>query len=577
MNFEIEERDCNSRIGWIEYKGKKIEIPGILWYSSNRIPSPNFAKIKLGIDIKSGGTFFYPKKGDLPPIISYPYFFPQGFHDFIGEWNERNANDFEIISAKSDVTKKEKIYVIQNSIEIYSNPRNFVNAIISIRKKIGYKPLYAPAIALPHNLPILIYAGIDIVDSISLILKTRKGIYFTAEGEYNINELEEYPCSCQYCKNGIKNFEELLMHNYEVMKNELIKIKNAIKKRSLRTLVESKAAIHPNIASILRLLDIQYEYQEKRFPINGNKISVSCLSFNMPSIRRFRERILKRYVKPESAKILLLLPCSAKKPYSKSKSHMLFRKVINKISNRNIIHEVILTSPLGIVPREIENFYPAAHYNISVIGKWDKEEKQMLQNMLDEFLKKNKYDIIISHLPKEMDFLDIDAISTCKEKPTYEEDLKRLEEELKITEDYEYVYPGWRRRDNVKSMLLFQFGNAAENFLDGCSIRGKFPDYKIYCDDKQVAIYVARRGMFSLTLPGGKRLGKNYWLEIDDFIPKGSVFAAGVKNADEKIRNGDEVVVFHENELRAVGVAKMNGEEMVESEHGEAVKIRHHI
>ena len=71
-------------------------------------------------------------------------------------------------------------------------------------------------------------------------------------------------------------------------------------------------------------------------------------------------------------------------------------------------------------------------------------------------------------------------------------------------------------------------------------------------------------------------MGKNYWVEIDNFFPKGTVFAVGVKDADNRIRTGDEVVVFHGTELRGVGVAKMGAAEMVESNTGHAIKIRHY-
>jgi len=86
------------------------------------------------------------------------------------------------------------------------------------------------------------------------------------------------------------------------------------------------------------------------------------------------------------------------------------------------------------------------------------------------------------------------------------------------------------------------------------------------------------RGLISLTIDGAKVLAKSgkYWVKIhDDFTLKGSVFAPGVTNADESIRISDEVVVLKNNKLCAVGVAQMNGSEMRESTHGEAVKIRH--
>ena len=62
---------------------------------------------------------------------------------------------------------------------------------------------------------------------------------------------------------------------------------------------------------------------------------------------------------------------------------------------------------------------------------------------------------------------------------------------------------------------------------------------------------------------------------FDDFEIIGSVFAPGVKDADENIRIGDEVVVTKKGRVCGVGVAQMNGEEMKELTYGEAVKIRH--
>ncbi|HDN95744.1 MAG TPA: hypothetical protein ENG71_01580 [Thermoplasmatales archaeon] len=466
-----------------------------------------------------------------------------------------------------------------NAKELFSNPREFVSAIVEIRNKIGYKLLYAPAIANPLNMAILSYCGIDLFDSLDIILKSRKGVYFTSEKEYKLDELEGYPCNCEYCKKGIDDFEDLLFHNYEVMRNELIKIRNAIKRRELREYVEAKTHFNPNFASIIRILDMKYyDYQEKNYAVIGNKIIASPYSLYRPDIRRFRERILNRYEKPRNAKVLVLLPCSAKKPYSTSKSHKLFNRAIANSINRYTIHEVIVTSPLGLVPRELECTYAAAHYDISVIGYWDKEEIEMIRNTLSDYLERNKYDLIINHLPKELsNHLDIDAINTCKEHPTSDASLEALAEAVKEADDMEKVKHTERRFENARSILLYQFGKNIDNFLKNCKVKGKFPDYKIYDEnDKQLASFSMKRGLFSLTYPGGKKLGRNYWVEIEDFTPKGSVFAVGIEDADERIRIGDEVVIFHNDEVRAVGVAKMNAYEMKESKAGEAIKVRHY-
>ena len=325
-------------------------------------------------------------------------------------------------------------------------------------------------------------------------------------------------------------------------------------------------------------MDIEkYEYQEKRYPITGKGIIASPFSLYRADISRFRNRVCSIYRKPASAKILLLLPCSSKKPYSKSKSHRKFMEIISLVRNRNVIHEVIITSPLAVVPRELEYTYPSAHYDISTIGYWDKEEIEIIKNCFKKFIEKNSYDVIINHLPQPLSSaLEVDCVNTCVEHPTSTLSLKKLLDALKICEDFEYVSKEKRDYENALSMLRFQFCRA-EEFMKDCTVKGNFPNYRIYHNGEQVASFVPERGLFSLTIEGGRKMGRNYWVEIENFYPKGSIFACGIIDADEKIRAGDEVIVFHRDEVRAVGVAKMNYEEMIESQSGKAIKVRHHI
>ncbi len=580
MRFEVKVRDCNTRAGELEIEGKIIGIPNILWYSSPRISPPSFAEIKLGDGIKGGGSFFYPEECRIciPPALLYPYSFPEEIHNRAYEMNKKYFDVLSIVSAKGGY-RKGFINVMANSRELFHNPRDFVNAMVEIRRRIGYSLLYAPGVANPVNLPLLAYSGIDLFDSIDVVLKTRKGIYFTPEEEKHLDEMDELPCSCNACVKGIEGYEDLLSHNYNVLQSEMIKVRNAIKNRTLRHLVESRCHFDAKFASIIRLFDsLHYQFQEKRYPVTGGKIIASPYSLNRPDVKRFRERILERYEKPECTKILLLLPCSSRKPYSLSRSHRLFRRVMANVSNHYVIHEVMITSPLGIVPRELEYTYPAAHYDISVTGYWDGEEVEMLNEMLRSYLERNQYDVIINHLPPEIaSHLDIDALSTCHDHPTSSESLEELEKAVRMANEFERVGHTIRKRDDVMAMLGYQFGKeTARHFLQGCRIRGKFPEYRIYYEEKQMASFSMSRGMFVLTFPGGKKMGRRYWVEIDNFFPKGSVFAVGVKDACDEIRVGDEVTVFHGDELRGVGISRMNGEEMVESEHGEAVKIRHY-
>jgi predicted RNA-binding protein len=92
---------------------------------------------------------------------------------------------------------------------------------------------------------------------------------------------------------------------------------------------------------------------------------------NHRDVLSFYERIVTAYSPPEGKDIALFLPCSAKKPYSLSRTHRAVRKRLEGLEHgkRVRIHELIVSEPLGIVPREYEEVYPAAHYDM-VLGSW---------------------------------------------------------------------------------------------------------------------------------------------------------------------------------------------------------------
>jgi archaeosine synthase len=247
---------------------------------------------------------------------------------------------------------------------------------------------------------------------------------------------------------------------------------------------------------------------------------------------------------------------------------------------------MILTSPLGLVPRELELTYPASSYDIAVTGYWDEDEKKMIRALLQQYLQKCAYDTIIMHIPRAMQLFVADLlknpISTCKESPTSAESLDELSNVLqKKTQMHKRIGLSQRAYENIFALACYQMSKPlAEHLLADCTIRGKYPYQKIMLKNTQLGMITEERGLISLTMDGGKRLASSeqYWVEIsDDFTLKGSVFAPGVKNADESIRIGDEVIIRKNMMLCGVGVALMNGKEMVESSHGEAVKIRHHI
>jgi archaeosine synthase len=190
------------------------------------------------------------------------------------------------------------------------------------------------------------------------------------------------------------------------------------------------------------------------------------------------------------------------------------------------------------------------------------------------------YDKIICHLSEEEAFVKdvVKCVDTASGRPTSKDSLERLRDQLEeVCSSLPLVGRGTDRIGCMGSLARFQFGEGGECLIEGCSVVGNYPYLRIIEENTQVAMLTPERGMLSLTMRGGEKLLPRdiNWVEMEDFVLEGNLFAVGVKDADRRIRSGDDVLVVKNGELEAVGVASMGGEEMIEAERGEAVRIRH--
>ncbi|HWR64122.1 MAG TPA: archaeosine synthase subunit alpha [Candidatus Thermoplasmatota archaeon] len=611
MDFQVKVRDGPARIGQCTFNKETIVTPNILFLQTSRCNAPTFSDILLTNrtlrtkkpTIQIGESIFSPKKNKaqknlcLQDYQIYPKDVTTELH--LSAYLQNKNTECCVIPGKVDliseqVTKNDaNLFIITNAVQLYSHQSSFVEFITGLRQKIGYtKMIYLPCVGDPTSISLLTYMGVDFFDSFSAMMAARNEIFLFPTGFYRKNQLPEIPCCCPTCvtKDDVSSMGigEILQHNYAMLFSELKLVRNAIVTGSLRELVEVRVRTRPHLAALLHILDLHhYKFLEERTPVvrKTSLIATTKDSLLRPEIRRFQDRVIQRFEKPASTKILLLLPCSAKKPYSFSKSHKLFRECFLNLANPFVVHEVILTSPLGLVPRELELTYPASSYDIAVTGHWDEDEKKMIRALLQGYLKKNTYDATIIHLPPAMQTFVSDLLNqpqtTCRDSPTSDASLTALSNVLQeLTKSYDRVKLQRRVYENITSLASYQFGPAlAKLLMKDCTISGKYPYQKIMDKTMQLGMLTEERGLLSLTMDGANRLveAEQYWVEIyDDFTVKGSIFAPGVKDADDSIRIGDEVLVKKDNRLCGVGVALMSGTEMIQSSHGEAVKIRHH-
>ncbi|HKM13703.1 MAG TPA: DUF5591 domain-containing protein [Candidatus Methanomethylophilaceae archaeon] len=465
-----------------------------------------------------------------------------------------------------------KILVVSNAFELRRDARKMLDAVISIRELAGFNRLvYMSGIAEPSTVSLLSYMGVDIFDDMLSNAAGLMGIQMIPEGEIQVDK----NCS-------IENSKEL--------KNEIEKVKIFIASGRLRELVDQRAAVSPSSVALLRLFDDRgYEYQEEACTITGGRFSSNTIqSLRRPDVERYRRTLLNRYKKPEHKRILLLLPCSARKPYHRSKSHKAFASAIHTANHDTLIHEVILTSPLGLVPRELDIFYPANSYDIPVTGEWNCQEKEMIRSMLSALLEQG-YEKVICHFSDYEMIEDLADMEFTVEdgRPTSFESLGRLDSTLREAARGMDL-PGYmvERKETLRSVLYYQFGKECADVImdENTFTTGKFPYWKIIREDPedrskktQLGMMTPERGMISLTLEGAEVLSKTgrYTVKMNDFELKGNLFAVGALEADPEIRIGDEAVIVRNNEVAGVGVADMCGREMVQMGRGMAVRVRH--
>ncbi len=555
---------------WTSGNGK-ARTPNLIFLSPTITPHPKYPQLVLDDEeamIRSSGDADFQTIA-LPVGIYVPFSvgMRQEKEDTCGTVEAEGTPTAQNVEWFSN-----DLAIVPNAFELRRDARAFVRSLVRLRKQIGYsKLLYAPGMMDASNLALLAYMGIDLFDTALITYQSSRGIISRVEGVFSLDN----------AKWAARQGESILELNLRNSWEELQLTKRMIEIGRLRELVEMRAHATPWNVAALRILDEQfYEHQETHAPVVGPRFYANAKqSLGRPDVVRHRRRVAERYRPAAHKKVLLLIPCSAKKPYFLSKSHQTFRNVLSSVPNSTVVQELIITSPLGVVPRELELFYPCAQYDIPVTGHWDLEEQAMVRGLAAHVALLG-FEQVISHLGTEGEIVKdaVDCVDTSHGSPTSRDALARLQETLTeaCSKQPRTSFPV-ERAATMAAVARFQFGEGGEALLDGCTVSGNYPYSRISSGNKQMGLLTPERGMISLTLDGAERLaskGLNL-VEIEDFDLTGNLFAKGVKRADQIIRIGDEAIIMRNGQVEGVGIANMSAAEMTVSERGEAVRVRH--
>jgi archaeosine synthase len=487
------------------------------------------------------------------------------------------------------------LYTLTGISALFNNQRKLTETFVKLRERLPPDvALYLPGPISPAHYSFLVYSGIDLFDNSIAYYTSKNGYFLTSDGVFSVDN--HPPCYCKYC-NSVK--PELLKHNEMVLKNAIGRIQYAMKTDTLRSLVEQDIHSSVAFAASLRLYDTNYsESIRTRTPIISSA-PLKCIgeeSFSHPSVIEFRKRVKERYTPDPLSNIVLLLPCSAKKPYSFSRSHMLFRKALKDGSKEllNYISELIITSPLSIVPRELENIFPARFYDIPVTGKWSLYEIDETRLILLEILKRYpKETIILNHTYGDgynqvtesiEETTSFEVINTSNSsQPTSKNSLTKLSSTLKEISQRE-IKPKEKSRvpqlKQIRAIADFQYGPGSGKLLFSNTIKfkGKYPrDRQIFSEKKQVATLHKSTGFLSVFPQHAQKIVHHSYNNLkfmDDYVKGSNIYAPGCAKADNRIHPNDEIFVISNNKIIASATAFVSGLDMNKMTSGKLAEIK---
>jgi len=455
-------------------------------------------------------------------------------------WQRMN-HDEELLNLE----KEPQVVVLLDALQLANQQGTLGKALFTIRQQFSSALIWCPGISGPDNLALLTWMGVDLHDLVRTSQCEAHNALLTNSGPRRTEE-------------SLDEVVDRKTH-LAIWKAELATVRRAIRDGTLRELVEQRVLSSPRMVEHLRhhdaLLAIPNQKTvlqsvvatERRFRAH------SQASFNDPEIVDWVRFISDDYCSPEERdKVLILLPCSDRKPYRESRSHIRFGHAIGNTT----AHEVMVTSPLGLVPRDLERIWPAAHYDVPVTGDWSTEELERIQSMLNRLIENQGYSHVINHSGIKLDIPSGISVvdSRLDDGATSQAAFERLQtavqeaiEKFELKGRSKYV----QLMEEFRSVARRQMRN--DSWLDGLRVAGKPPRWKVYDGEKQIAQWLPDRGALSMTKAALPRLLEGNCLPkihlLEGIKWRGDVFSSILESHDSDIREGGELLVLQGGKL----------------------------
>ena len=533
----VEESDADStptNIAPFTYQQDNSKIPGTLSI---------MGRLPMSIPFETNGPDWQVGVGHvLPPSMVAADTGDRGGSGTVLpiSWQRMN-HDEELLNLE----KEPQVVVLLDALQLANQQGALAKALFTIRQQFSSALIWCPGVSGPDNLALLTWMGVDLHDLVRTSQCEAHHALLTNSGPRRPEE-------------SLDEVVDRTTH-LAIWKAELAMVRRAIRDGTLRELVEQRVLSSPRMVEHLRHHDALLAIPNQETVLQsvvatGRKFRAhSQASFNDPEIIDWVRFISNDYCAPEERdKVLILLPCSDRKPYRESRSHIRFGHAIGYTT----AHEVMVTSPLGLVPRDLERIWPAAHYDVPVTGDWSAEELERIQSMLNRLIENQGYSHVINHsgmkleIPSGVSVVD----SRLDDGATSQAAFERLQtavqeavEKFELRGCSKYV----QLLEEFRSIARRQMRN--DSWLDGLRVAGKPPRWKVYDGETQIAQWLPDRGALSMTKAALPRLLEGNCLpkiHLHEGIKwRGDVFSSILESHDSDIREGGELLVLQGGKL----------------------------
>lgn len=226
-------------------------------------------------------------------------------------------------------------------------------------------PLHLFGAGHPFMFSLAVALGCDLFDSAAYILYARRSRYMTQAGTLHLEQMEYFPCKCNACASASpekvrslpisEKTRFLAEHNLLACLQEIETIKESIVEGRLWELVEVRCRSHPRLLEGLQRIR-KHEAEVTCCAPSTKRRGIfffDSTSLQRPEYVMHLQRLLRDYVPPRGARVLVLAPATTQRP-GDERSDIL----VSMTKADRGTHLCRYSPPYGLVPSELQDTFP---------------------------------------------------------------------------------------------------------------------------------------------------------------------------------------------------------------------------